>query len=864
MPPSQLKRLKSSLRDQGITGGQKSKKQKKAAAHGKNGNKDRVQRNVALQSIRESFNPFEYKSVSSRPAKFESTSRDDAGGKYKQVLHRPGVSKSMGEQSRRATLLPEMQNKNKVGGLVDRRIGEGDTDMTPEERAAQRFAMEKSGKGRKGGLFDLERSDDEGAGAGLTHGGRLLADLATDDFGEDVSAGSESDGDDGALLKRKRPSFDGEEGGEEKEYVEKEEDGAQPQRKKTKQEVMKEVIAKSKLHKYERQRAKEDDDDLREELDLGMQEMMALLKGHKVPTPASNHLEAKSNGDGLTVNPDRQRLLDGMDRQHADKEYDTKLRQLAQDTRAQPSDKTLTAEAKAEKEAARLKTLEDKRMKRMRGEDVSDDDEPPRRRPGADEEMIDEEGNKQGDEEDIADEAAEFGLTSSAPPSKPNKDEQLVLEDEDEFALDEDLIASGSDVDVDLSEESDGEESEAEPDPEGQRDEEEDEEFVKGILGDEGATGANISKLGEKPALVTNVSGLAYTYPCPRSHPELIEITEKVKPSELPTVVQRIRALHHPSLSASNKESMADFSAALVDHIAHMANEKQPLPVIEQVIRHLHSLSRTYPEEIANAFRRHLQTFHERGQPEAGDLIVLTAIGSIYPTSDHFHQVVTPAITLMARWLEMTAPTTKKVNTTGVFLVSLCASYQKLSKRFIPEALRFTQRALVAQSQTHQQEHANNTLTLANLWKDLPSFHELFHPFISLLPKKESRTLKIMLANPLTPRQPLQLHNHRAQPIRTSIPKFEESFNPDKHYDPDKERTEASKLQKEYKRERKGALRELRKDANFIARQKLGEKREADAAYEKKYRRLVAEIQGEEGKESKDYEREKRLRKGKR
>jgi nucleolar protein 14 len=57
-------------------------------------------------------------------------------------------------------------------------------------------------------------------------------------------------------------------------------------------------------------------------------------------------------------------------------------------------------------------------------------------------------------------------------------------------------------------------------------------------------------------------------------------------------------------------------------------------------------------------------------------------------------------------------------------------------------------------------------------------------------------------------------------------------------------------------------MRELRKDANFIAREKLREKKEKDAAYEAKYRRLVAEIQGEEGYEKNQYEKEKRKRKG--
>lgn len=58
-------------------------------------------------------------------------------------------------------------------------------------------------------------------------------------------------------------------------------------------------------------------------------------------------------------------------------------------------------------------------------------------------------------------------------------------------------------------------------------------------------------------------------------------------------------------------------------------------------------------------------------------------------------------------------------------------------------------------------------------------------------------------------------------------------------------------------------MRELRKDANFIARENLREKKERDAQYERKYKRLVAEIQGEEGREANAYEREKRMRKGK-
>jgi nucleolar protein 14 len=140
-------------------------------------------------------------------------------------------------------------------------------------------------------------------------------------------------------------------------------------------------------------------------------------------------------------------------------------------------------------------------------------------------------------------------------------------------------------------------------------------------------------------------------------------------------------------------------------------------------------------------------------------------------------------------------------------------------------------------------------------------------PFLTLKKDKILKAtgeLQRLMKHAQFSRRPLALHYHRPLAIRTSIPKFEYSYNPDRHYDPDRERAEVSKLRAEYKRERKGAMRELRKDANFIARESLKEKKERDREYERKYKRLVAEIQGEEGHEKKEYEREKRMRKAKR
>jgi nucleolar protein 14 len=721
--------------------------------------------------------------------------------------------------------------------------------MTPEERALQRFAQEKMRKKGGASLFDLEADDDFQEDA-LTHGGQAL-DLDRDDFDMEGLEGSDDESDRGGL-KRRRPSAGSEEDDDEAMSDTEGQDPDKPARKKSKAEVMKEVIAKSKMHKYERQKNKEDDEDLREELDNGLQEMLFLLQGVKPPP------KAEKTPVDAGMNPERLAMLQSKSREETEREYDVRLRQMAMDKRAAPTTRTKTEEEQAIEEAYRLKELEQSRLRRMQGEESEDEpevEEKKKPKKKADVEMGFE------DDEEMGDDAAEFGL-----PAQQYEDKDAVVhDDEDEFLMEDDLIASGSDVEVSEgeSEDEDEDDSDLEEGAAAADEEDEEDEFVRGILGDKD------EKSEKKAAAPVATSGLAYTYECPRSHEELLAVFGKMAVEDIPVAVQRIRALYHPSLTADNKQKLADFSVALVDHISYMAKEKQSFAVIETLIRHLHSLSRTYPGTIGKAFRTHMSVMHESGVFTAGDLVILTAVSTIYPTSDHFHQVVTPAITLMGRWLEMTPPAPSNL-ATGAFVVALCTKYQSLSKRYIPEVIRYTVKALQLRPQPSEKElqpHVNNLVAMADLWSAKSAFGQMFSPaaLASLQAlkgqKKSSQHLSIMLSQARLRRRPLELHHHRPLPVRTSIPKFEENFNPDKHYDPDRERADAAKLKKEYKRERKGAVRELRKDANFIAREQLRDKKEKDAEYEKKYKRLVAEIQGEEGHEAKEYEREKRMRK---
>ena len=658
MPGSQLKQLKASLRESGFVGPQKSKKQKKQAIKSNAANDRWIARSEALENIRERFNPFEAR-ASTRANKFQFANSHNGP----KPVGRPGVTKGLGEEVRRKTLLAEIQRRQKVGGINDRRFGEGDPTMTPEERVLQRFIKEKQ-RGRKSAIFNLEDDDEEMEE--LTHFGKPL-DASNgnrrDDFQESVSGESDTDSEGEARGKKRRrlqeePDLIISRGAEAKQNEE------ASDRPKTKQEVMKEIVAKSKLHKYERQKAKEDDDELRAELDEGMSDLWELLRGQQSKAkPDSKPAEPE-------MNPDRAKLLNSTSRDAADKEYDARMRQMVFDTRAQPASRTKTEEEKAEEEAWKLHELETQRLRRMRGE------------PDVDEEL---EHTQNGDgDDDFYEDAEDLPRGIKA---KPPVLRELGVEDEDDFLLDDDLIASGSDLDTSRAGGTDLEANESES--------EEDGSAFLGDLDPEAITDnmplPNLD--GEHIDGHLRESNLAFTFPCPQSLQEFLQITENLPFDQLPLVVQRIRALHHPKLGSGNKDKLESFSAVLVQYVAHTMDhgDQSSYTVVEQLIRHTHSLAKSFPEKVSEAYRERLKVIHQERSTalNAGDLVMMVAIGSIFPTSDHWHQVVTPAMLTMSRYLEYAVPRSVADLAKGIFLTTVCLDYQRVSKRYIPEVVNY-------------------------------------------------------------------------------------------------------------------------------------------------------------------------------
>ncbi|RMZ90987.1 hypothetical protein DV736_g1755, partial [Chaetothyriales sp. CBS 134916] len=870
MPPSRLKQLKDSLHEHGLLGPQKSKKQQKQIS--KDGKK-RLERNAALDRIREQFNPFEVK-TQARRAKYDFVSNKET----KTLIGRPGVTRSLGEEHRRTTLLRELQSRNKVGGLLDRRFGEDDPTLTPEQRAAERFARQNERKKRKSSLFNLEI--DSGDELVLTHGGRSLdldGDGARDDYvDEDLEAVDERPTEQ-VRLDHDKAEVDSED-------ADAVADANVQRHRKSKNEVMKELIAKSKLHKAERQAAKEDDDDLRLELDKSMSELYEAIHSHK---PPEKTLVSPPSENEPHMDPARAAMLAGKSRQDAEREYEANLRQMKLDARSKPSIRTKTEDEKAAEQAETLQELERKRIRRMKGDAESSDEE--------------EELHKESDSVQDVDDAEAFGLRL---PEGAERLRELDVEDEDDFVIDDDLIASESEPDLASDQDVDSDQDSREPEDDG------DDDFINGLVLPQAPSLVERSK--HKHAVNVN---LAYTYPCPQSHAEFLELVKGKPTSDLSTIVQRIRALYHKGLAQENSAKLARFAQVLLEHIYYRAHNvdleegSAEFDATEALVRHLHSMAKAQPLEVGNAFRLHLSKISAARplQLNTGDCIVLTAIGTIFPTSDHFHAVVTPAMLTIARYLGQSSVRNLQDLGIGAYCCTLALQYQNLSHRYVPEVINYIVNAIAILAPKpmppiHQLESAetqpldvplrlpdpplriintqmieeatgkvslrslvetaalapNQALTLlhtfirlssfaSTLWTSKSAYPELIAPLIHALQHlttldahlpSTSITLATttlsditsLTSTSLSSRLPLLLHNHRPLPIPTSYPLLIDNYNPDRHYDPDRERAELSKLKAEHKKERKGAMRELRKDANFIAREKLREKKEKDEA----------------------------------
>ncbi|KAM0792831.1 hypothetical protein ACM66B_002597 [Microbotryomycetes sp. NB124-2] len=281
MGGSQLKQLKQTLRESGLsrvsTPNDAQKRNKLNSKRKNSSAASHEHRQHKLQEIGQQFNKFDTRDDKK---KFEVVTRKGTTEGGKTSL--PAKSRQAGLQLRKETLLPMLDNRNRTSTFVDRRFGEADASLTPEDKALQRFQAERQSqfdklprlsKKSKFNIEDDHDDDDDG----LTHGGRKLGFGDEDELGDSGWGGSLGAG------RAPLPPQAGDEDADD-----------EPERRKSKAEVMDEIILKSKTAKYERQKMRSADDEARHLLDQELKELRPLLSAAAGGKPSKQHQQQQS------------------------------------------------------------------------------------------------------------------------------------------------------------------------------------------------------------------------------------------------------------------------------------------------------------------------------------------------------------------------------------------------------------------------------------------------------------------------------------------------------------------------------------------------------------------------------------------
>lgn len=248
------------------------------------------------------------------------------GKKKKNEMGLPYISRHKALKKRKQTLLREYKQLGKSNSLIDKRIGEYDLNQTEEDKIVERLALERKRAHEKNAIFNLNDAEE------LTHHGQSLS--ANDHF-DDVEKKDEDSGDEWFSKDFTAAAHFG--GG----YLEKQRGDKKNMSKK---EMIEEVIEMSKRKKHEQQEEKEHALDMTEKLDAQWNDIANLLA----------HSKRKTLEGVGTTQPKK-----GAD------DFDKLVRELQLDLKARPTDRLKTQEELATNEKKRLDELERDRVYRM-------------------------------------------------------------------------------------------------------------------------------------------------------------------------------------------------------------------------------------------------------------------------------------------------------------------------------------------------------------------------------------------------------------------------------------------------------------------------------------------------------------------
>ncbi|XP_026153319.1 nucleolar protein 14 [Mastacembelus armatus] len=858
---------------------------------------DKVRKTKTSTEIKN--NPFE--------VKINRKKFDVLGRKSKHDVGLPGVSRSKANNKRKETLLKEYKHKNKSNKFIDRRFGEYDTKMAPEDKILQRFTMERQRVHEKKDVYNLNEEEE------LTHYGQSLAEM--EKFNDLVNSDDESE-EKGLLSAELTASHFG--GGgllRKKTAGEQQQDEEGSQRAKSRQELIEELILKSKQEKRERQVQREEAQELTEKLDQEWKSIQALMVKK---TPKAEHADKKEEKPKLD-------------------EYDMMVRELGFEMKAQPSEKMKTEEELVREEREKLQKLEADRLRRMMGDEVGHTAHCQNHMSADD--LNDGFILDKDDKKTLSYQDGKWSIGGESQEDE-DEDEDGASGEEEESETEEEGEIGDEDNEEEEEEEGSSEEEDCQSDLESDQ-ESEDEDKIQEDKEMSLKPKKNLSQEEMKAQQEAAKAELPYTFSAPESFSDLKDLLHGHTPDNQRLIVARTQKCNHPSLGVGNKLKLQKLCGFLLEYIGELATRNPPeLTVIDKLIPELYALCQMFPEAACKAMQTVLddaghnmeEVLEVKGHaafPALDMLIYLKVTALLFPTSDFRHPVTTPALLYISHALTKCPVRSLQDVTSGLVLCCLAVEYVSFSKRFLPELINFLAGTLhlavqdktslgyfvvppfrpsgkysnllvvldsesckgwskktLPLSATQQLDFKDDSdtdnhrlLCLSTcldlvkrcclIYEDLTSFLQIFQPIRILLSKHllaqtlpeplqelHGEILEAINGAPVAHSR-LVFEKKKPIPLKLLTPKIVEVLDYGKKRGSTREEKEKERLKHKYKKEFKGALREIRKDSRFLAREKLNEIMNRDAERKRKVKELFGSLATQEG-EWKALKRKKR------
>jgi len=820
--------------------------------------------NKKMKKQSEKLNPFDIK-VTKEKTKI-------IGRKTKNEYGKPGISRNKALQKRKDTLLQEYRKKDKSNMFHDKRIGEKDTNMSAEDKMMARFTAERLKGAGKTSIFNL------GDDSGLTHGGSNIADL--DQF-EDPRSDDENDDDPANKKLDAKFVEEAHFGG----FMTMKDDEFASGKSNSRKEWVEQLIIDSKKKKAEKKLVLEETNEMTKTLDESWKTLFPSIR-QGVAGFYSKKPEKDEDEGGKKD------------------EYDMLVRELGfEKKQARGSERLKTDEEIIKEDREKLEELEADRLRRMNGEDRSyvhksiedmEDDKyiekdlDPATLAYKDGVLV--EGKEvfekvvENDEEESA-EDEESDESDAEDEEEEESDNYSDLEESDDETDQKAKTKKKSKAKPDLVPESDRKEIIAKATAE-----------IPFVFNVPQSYEELFNHLSER---TVEERTLIFQRIMKCNHPQLKEGNKELLQTfftQLLQLIQDCASRYDPCDSSTSPTSLEKTGLSTITAV---------IPFIFQLTAMFqHHAAKSLLDVITEKFDQ-FNSLGRKVYPGLDTLLFLKLTCLLFPSSDYRHPVITPALQLMCSIMALARPADRSSLAASLALAAITVEYLTASKRLCPELVNLLvgllfqacPEATTRPPPPHKDKKllvvelpctsppaplalrevasvgdvddkfrvncvnaaAKLVFKLMKLYRDLPSALELFQPLLPIIQNIKTENYPSEVGNLLTDIK-TGIENLPAKSgavkraakdtkmLRMLEPKIEEHFNPfEKRRDGNKAQLEEQKLRHKLKRERKGAKKEIRADAAFLANTKAKEARNKDLERRERTKNIMSNLGQQEG-----------------